>query len=618
MMVQGDFDLIPVQRYTGSVKQVLKQTMLDQDVMFRNQVHELHRLYRVQQSMMKDFGWEECSYKLWNPKLQSSLLPLTNPTRHESPAKQTRISLTSKVNAGPHLKMLFRVILPSREEGRLDNDLIFEALRFYVNSTGRTYFTNRTFYCSQNVIDLEESDERISNGYAKHETVSIEKHDFQGSGFPDPIISTSMKKGLFHETTESSSFQEYSECCQEQTSSSAGTKGSLNDAPSDDLFSKMQTFASYKGGQLDLNKAHLDDSSCCSDDHMFAYPSRASSDGGSNGFIGGMQDGTCPSVFQKKDIDEFSNEASDMIKEHNHVHLAHVDFNRKNMSTDPMIRSPAIISEDLGCCGGELKNNIVELKSKLSGEVSSEKSEVESVTLSCTDLSQNAFQYEHGKSPASCKSCCISDNDSSSAKTANSGIMNQYLKTRLESQVADVLADEHEQRTLDGSNLKDDCYNKEEESGKVDILIQEAAESLIRIYTEQSACNQEMENERKVQPLCSFDSFELIAMNLTESNVDDDSVSSKPFEISDMEAKEFGLRLRRGRRMKDFQREILPSLTSLSRPEILEDINIMEGVLRSREYRKMRAKMAVHGEDWSAPVRSRRSRLSYAGRRNYS
>ncbi|EEF32598.1 hypothetical protein RCOM_0251200 [Ricinus communis] len=380
----------------------------------------------------------------------------------------------------------------------------------------------------------------------------------------------------------------------------------------------MQTFASYKGGQLDLNKAHLDDSSCCSDDHMFAYPSRASSDGGSNGFIGGMQDGTCPSVFQKKDIDEFSNEASDMIKEHNHVHLAHVDFNRKNMSTDPMIRSPAIISEDLGCCGGELKNNIVELKSKLSGEVSSEKSEVESVTLSCTDLSQNAFQYEHGKSPASCKSCCISDNDSSSAKTANSGIMNQYLKTRLESQVADVLADEHEQRTLDGSNLKDDCYNKEEESGKVDILIQEAAESLIRIYTEQSACNQEMENERKVQPLCSFDSFELIAMNLTESNVDDDSVSSKPFEISDMEAKEFGLRLRRGRRMKDFQREILPSLTSLSRPEILEDINIMEGVLRSREYRKMRAKMAVHGEDWSAPVRSRRSRLSYAGRRNYS
>ena len=121
-----------------------------------------------------------------------------------------------------------------------------------------------------------------------------------------------------------------------------------------------------------------------------------------------------------------------------------------------------------------------------------------------------------------------------------------------------------------------------------------------------------------MQPLCSFDSFELIAVNLTESNVDDNSVSSKAFEINDMEAKEFGLKLRRGRRMKDFQREILPSLTSFSKHEILEDINIMEGVLRSREYRKMRAKMAANGENWSAPVRSRRSRLGYAGRRHFS
>ncbi|KAF2313061.1 hypothetical protein GH714_008985 [Hevea brasiliensis] len=99
-----------------------------------------------------------------------------------------------------------------------------------------------------------------------------------------------------------------------------------------------------------------------------------------------------------------------------------------------------------------------------------------------------------------------------------------------------------------------------------------------------------------------FDSFELITLNLTESNVDDNSVSSKPFEVNDMELKDLGSKLRRGRRMKDFQREILPSLASLSRHEILEDINIMEGVLRSREYRKFRAKMAVHGENCSAPV----------------
>ena len=123
-----------------------------------------------------------------------------------------------------------------------------------------------------------------------------------------------------------------------------------------------------------------------------------------------------------------------------------------------------------------------------------------------------------------------------------------------------------------------------------------------------------MEIEGPVQPLCSF---ELKAINLTESNVDDNYVSSKPFEINDMEAKEFGLKLRRGRRMKDFQREILPSLTSFSKHEILEDISIMDGILRSREYRKMRAKMAINGENWLAPMRSKRSRLGYAGRRHF-
>lgn len=37
-MMQGDIDLNPVQLYTDSFKEVLKHTMLNQDVVFRNQV----------------------------------------------------------------------------------------------------------------------------------------------------------------------------------------------------------------------------------------------------------------------------------------------------------------------------------------------------------------------------------------------------------------------------------------------------------------------------------------------------------------------------------------------------------------------------------------------------
>lgn len=42
MLIQRDFDLNSAQRYTGSTKEVLKRTILDQEIMFREQVHELH------------------------------------------------------------------------------------------------------------------------------------------------------------------------------------------------------------------------------------------------------------------------------------------------------------------------------------------------------------------------------------------------------------------------------------------------------------------------------------------------------------------------------------------------------------------------------------------------
>ncbi|KAJ9173418.1 hypothetical protein P3X46_016556 [Hevea brasiliensis] len=682
MMMQGDFDLNPVQIYTDSLKEFLKQTMLDQDVVFRNQVHELHRLYRVQESLMKDFGWKECNrYISWNPKAQSSLLTLANPTRYEPLANENRYSSTTKVDATPFIsqellkdcqgayhKLQHRPLdlrlsadefinhveedLPKRGnfhncfDGLGDfklplsgsNSSDAEELKLSLNIGGndrttegkmRTCFMKRTYSYTQNVIDLEESIERIPDGYSKWppphgcvilETHSKGKHESQGSAFSDPIISTSVKKNLSHEIAEISSIQERSECCQEETFSSA------------DL-----------GGQLDLNKVHLDDSSCCSDDHMLAYPS-TSSGGSSDGLTGSTQDGSCPSTFQKNEATECLNEPSDLLKQDNVVNLAFVDFNSKNKSTDvwtinneiissleseslvgpESMLSPTVgISEELCCCSGDHKNDSVVLRPKLAREVSCEKSEVENAIFSCTDQSQNTLIDENGnKSPASCKSYCISDNDSSSAKTKHSSIT-----SHLGSQVADVLTGMHDQRTSDSSELKNGCCKKKEESAEVDVLIQQAAELLIHISSEHSACCQdsstevgskEMEDCKRERPQCSLDSFELITLNLEESNMDDHSVSSKPFEVNDLELKDFGLKLRRGRRMKDFQREILPSLASLSRHEILEDINIMEGVLRSREYRKFRAKMATQGENWSAPVRSRRSRLSYAGRRIFS
>ncbi|CAN1333365.1 hypothetical protein LINPERPRIM_LOCUS36018 [Linum perenne] len=164
------------------------------------------------------------------------------------------------------------------------------------------------------------------------------------------------------------------------------------------------------------------------------------------------------------------------------------------------------------------------------------------------DESQNASLQERNgnKSPASCKSC-ISDNDSTGIKQEE----------------------------------------EEEEPVKVDTLIKRAAVSLLYLTLDDST---------KDQPQHSLDSYEMIAMELTQNIVDvEDSASSGAFEVDFSEEKDQGSKWKRGRRLKDFQREILPCLASLSRHEIREDINILEGVLRSREYRRMQA-MAGGGQ----------------------
>lgn len=164
----------------------------------------------------------------------------------------------------------------------------------------------------------------------------------------------------------------------------------------------------------------------------------------------------------------------------------------------------------------------------------------------------------------------------------------------------------------------------DEESSELKLLLQNAAESLVCMSLADSAfahnCNtrtesNDMGKNQVDEPQHSSDSFELLVLKQEENNEDDEfSVSSQLSEVTDMENMNFGVKLRRGRRLKDFQREILPSLSCLSRHEICEDINIMEAVLRSREYRKIRAKMQ-DGQKWCAPTKSKRSRLNNARRR---
>ncbi|KAK6251146.1 hypothetical protein SCA6_005151 [Theobroma cacao] len=719
MLMLGDFDLNSMQGYTDSLKDIFKQTMLNQEIVFRKQVHELHRLYIVQKTLMKDLApLEHEKYNSWKAKAQSlpqeTRLP-SNSVPMDGLTDQIPFLLKNVVQVGSTVSLSQELLegwkgkyhkfpqrsfdlqlLPDQYISRNDNNLPHKGkdgehlketvdlnslhggdfsvpleLRLSLSlgvanrtkeDKNRSWYDKKTNTFPEIVIDLEESTEKPSE--------SGGKHDSQVTITSDPITSRSMKKDPSHKIAESSSFDGDSKCVQDWNYSGQGLKRHEN-LPYENIFIRKRKFISYGVGHVDLNEVQLDDLSCHSDDAIVTHPSTTSSSADFSGLVSRSEDPLCPTTFWRKEIKEFPNDAFEMLQQDDGVNLALMNSNNKDRRTEFQVRnselngrneceksliSPAYVSrpqinlsEDFGSLSENTKLGKDELMLKLQNcpdhgpkpaylvarQVGCEKTEAGDTLLLCSDQIQFTIEDEHpDKSPASGKSSCISDNDSRTGRTVQSGIephnsnlpaSDQFSGTHGGSHTAEILSGEQDQRSSDSNEIKHDCYNKIEESAEVDDLIQIAAESLIHISLENSSCYQEsstqtesneLDNEDKEQPQCSSDSFELMTLKLTESSADDFSVSSKPFEVSDSERKDFGIKLRRGRRLKDFQRDILPGLASLSRHEIREDINILEGVLRSREYRKMRAKMA-NGESWCTPVRSRRSRLNYVGRKTF-
>ncbi|KAK8621914.1 hypothetical protein V6N13_097542 [Hibiscus sabdariffa] len=641
-MLAGDFDLNSMPQATDSLKDVFKQTMLDQEIIFRKQVHELHRLYSVQKTLMKDHtpleletynswkangqsfpretglppnsipmldsrvsssldlleGWPGNSYKFQPRPFNLQLIP----DQFMSPGDN---DLPNKVKVGDHLKEYMDV--KSLHGGDFSDPLELRLSLSLGVAKGkkedkeRSRYGKKTNACSRIVIDLEEStewttieDENYSSFDAAEVTYSGGKHS-QVTIISDRISSGYMKKELSHEIAMTSSFVQ-------------GLKHNEN-MPRENLLTRKQQFTSCRVGCVDLNEVQLDDSSCHSDDAILVHPLINSNN----------QD------WRRKDQVKSS------------VNIARNECQTSLMSPASESRPQINMSEDSGSNDKNLKNGRDELMLELKNHdahgldpacvvaiLSGFEKTGEGDNVLCSDKIQITVEDEHpnGSSPSG-KSSCISDGDSSPVRTMESGVRpcnsnladsDQFSGTHGRSKVAETLSGEQDHRSSGSNEIKYECYNREE-SAEEDNLIQIAAESLVDLSLKNSACYQSstqtasnvLENKDKEQSQGSYDSFELMTLNQAEISADDYSVSSKPFELSDGLTKDSSIKLRRGRRLKDFQKDILPGLASLSRHEIREDINILEGVLRSREYKKMRAKMA-NGETWCKPVRSRRSR----------
>nr|CAB3500194.1 unnamed protein product [Digitaria exilis] len=127
-----------------------------------------------------------------------------------------------------------------------------------------------------------------------------------------------------------------------------------------------------------------------------------------------------------------------------------------------------------------------------------------------------------------------------------------------------------------------------------DITASVAATTLLSIFQHNSALtadcsgnsSQMASQNGNNEPQPSLDSFEKIALSLEEIKDDGQSINVTP---PDKEGPACGIKLKRGRGMRNFQREIMPGLVSLARQEICEDLDAIgyePKKTRSRKTRK--------------------------------
>lgn len=138
-----------------------------------------------------------------------------------------------------------------------------------------------------------------------------------------------------------------------------------------------------------------------------------------------------------------------------------------------------------------------------------------------------------------------------------------------------------------------------------ELIASTAAETLVSLFTDTAAwitdshCSNNQADAQdggSDEPQVSLDSFEEGVMNLEALRDDGDSVCVR---APDKDGPSCGIKLRRGRGMRDFQREILPGLVSLARHEICDDMHAIGYELRKTRQRR------ASGDKYGPSTRSR-------------
>ncbi|XP_017220557.1 uncharacterized protein LOC108197445 isoform X2 [Daucus carota subsp. sativus] len=663
MIMGGDFNLNSSQVYTDSFKEILRQTMLNHEVTFQKQVHELHRIYITQKTLMKDCYSRELNW------LQSENAASTQLNRHpfsdqlgQEPHSTEKTHSTiflggstqsfqrsATQEGGDFCHRLYqRPNFSTNCMSYTDTDILVAGcnqdfigksnerkncfsedgsccpdevkLSLSIGGSSKKKAARRNFLTdknrcvsSQEIIDLEEPAEM--SGYDNQPGFPI--HDQVTSGPRKDSQSSSKFYQKINDITVKDPADSFS-----TPHSGIGLNERDDDRPGDSMFTKDKLLSNV-ALSLDLNKIQLDESSTRSNNSLLGYTSAGSSTGDA---ILGLRDpngknsaNVSKTIFKSKGKDKNIPCSTDL------------ESISKLLSCDQPSNHLLNIDTRINLHCGKIRDiaKFEENVRKLN----------EDVNLVPSNRSQSATgDTDCCRRSSPCDFDCVVNDTLDAARTMHSGTdLERGLSSSclIQNAESSQVAENACQLDLSSSSIsKTELQVRDKmkrESTDIDTFIQEAAASLISISLESRTENHHSpakfrsdringdEADRNImrdQPESSSDSYESMVMKLTETGADDYCVSSNPFEVHELCNKDTGIKLRRGRRLKDFRKDILPGMATLSRHEIREDINIMEGVLRSREYKRLRSKAGNTG-NWFTPVKSRRSRRNHGGQKNY-
>nr|XP_009384478.2 PREDICTED: uncharacterized protein LOC103972015 isoform X3 [Musa acuminata subsp. malaccensis] len=600
-----DLNHLPPPDYEDHVKEELKRAMIQHEILFKHQVRELHRLYWTQKNLMNDVRWRRSDRVSSLEAQKERKGPVeevkAGSVRHGcSTAKSMGMQNTSfELRANDRRN--FDLQLPA---GHVKVD--FSATEVKNKSGHRT-----TAKCSHSVHQTErwqELDFIHSDAETLHSPSTSSSIVHHGDDLRVSSIKSEQKDGSAKESTVTDQLAVVSPGSENSREKSAD---SLPHEHIDSYPSSVQASEQNNNAIENIwnyKECIVNNEDCRSGIRIPEACYKNLLERFSSAYNGGAQDSTNRTVLAglhepgMENIDSFISPPNLVV---------HGD-SKKNILISSKYREHNCLHASAG--------STTDLPPEAAGDVAEKETNIdgseEDTVSSHAIVPDECQQIELKESPIGFKPNQLAGNSEWASKEKS--VVDHAVISKSENSATTHIDSVMPERIC-GQQVSDvngsDCICRQDGQiseqqlalVEVDHVIIKAAEILASISSEKPLCSvDQLTNNGRMEFYCeegndqpqSSDSFEMGTLNLEE--IRDNGISTCAKQI-DNETRKDVCKFKLGRGMRDFQKDILPGIISLSRHEICEDLYAIKYELgKKRSHR-------TSEENWVVPVRSRRS-----------